>query len=123
MKKTPKQIMNAYRAIQELTLCVLPYKTARAVNRLKKGIQTEFETVLNTEQNMVSKYGGHVVDGTYKFPDGESAEKFHKEYTEWLSQEDDVSLPTADVSRCVDAIKISSAGMDALEGLVDFGED
>ena len=45
---TPNEVLSAYRAIQELSKVVLPYKEARAVMNAKRALSTEFETVLES---------------------------------------------------------------------------
>lgn len=122
MKKSPKQIMEAYKAINELALCVFPYKVTRQVHKLRKKLSEEFETILNTEQAMVRDMGGQLQDRQYHFENLEDAQAFQDRYQEWLNQQDDVDLPQANISKCLDAVKISSTSIEALEGLVDFGE-
>lgn len=120
---TPKQIMEAYKAIHELAACVLPFKTARSVHKLKVRLVEEFDTVLNAEKSMAEKYGGTVKDGRYFFESEEDAAHFHAEYAEFLKQEDSIDLPYVDVSRCLDAVRISPAAIEVLETIVCFGED
>lgn len=119
---TPIKVMAAYKAIHELSVCVLPYKTARQVHKLRTKLTEEFDTVLNAEKTMVEKHGGKVQNGTYDFPSAEAGIAFKKEYDEFLQQEDDIVLPRVDATKCSDAIRISASAIEVLEGLVDFGE-
>lgn len=123
MKITPRRIMQAYRAINELAKCVFPYKTTRGIHNLRKRITEEFDTVLSSERAMVSKHGGVLNGSQYSFETQKAAEDFYNEYEAFLSQEDEISLPVVDISKCLDCVRISSEAIDALEGLVNFGEE
>lgn len=123
MKLTPQRIMAAYKAIHELSNCVFPYRVTRNVHKLKKRISEEFEVVLEHEQALVTEMGGTLQDAQYHFDSVEQAELFNRAYTDFLHQEDEVSLPKVDVSSCLDSVRISSGAIDALQGIVDFGEE
>lgn len=120
---TPGQVMSAYKAVNELANCAFPYSVARQVHALKKKLTDEFNIVLEAEKTLVAKYRGTTSEnGSYHFETVEAATAFHKEYRDFLNQEGDVDLPKADVSRCFDAVVISAASIDALEGIVIFEE-
>lgn len=120
---TPKKIMEAYKAVNELANCVFPYKVTRQVHKLKKKLEDEFEAILDAEKALVSKHGGEFRDGTYKFGSLEVAEAFNREYMAFLEQESEVHLPKVDVSKCLGSVTVSAYAIDALEGIVDFGEE
>lgn len=122
MLMSPSQIMQAYRAIQELSTCVFPYKVTRNLHKLRRRINEEFDTVLVAEQAMVKQYGGTYSDGTYNFTDMVKAKAFHEAYSKWLDQQDDLDLPVVDLSKYPDAIQISEAAIDALECVINFEE-
>lgn len=121
---TPNQIVNAYRYINDLSASVFPYTVTRDIVRLKRRIKDEFDTILSTEQGMVVKYNGLInKDGTYSFPDGEAAMQFAEEYEEFRGQDEDIALPTVDLSKYAASIRISAAAVEALDGLVIFEGD
>lgn len=121
---TPKDVMKAYKAINELANCVFPYKVTRQVHMLKKRLEEEFEIVLSSEKNLVAEHGGKVDStGMYKFANSETAHKFDKAYQDMLNQESDIDLPRVDLSKYQNAIVASAATIDALDGLVLFEEE
>lgn len=122
MQISPKQTLAAYRAINELAHCVFPYTIARKVHTLKRQLTDEFDTILNSEKAMVAKYNGTLSDSKYKFSTENDTRAFHKEYSAFMEQQDDITLITVDVSTCLECVHISSEAIDALEGLVYFGE-
>lgn len=123
MKISPRQTLAAYRAINELTHCVFPYAIARKVHTLKRQLSNEFDTVLCSEKLMVADHKGVLQGSQYTFPTPEDAKAFHEEYSTFMDQQDDITLSTVDVSTCLECIRISPETIDALEGLVYFGEE
>lgn len=120
---TPSQVMNAYRAVNELAKCAFPYAVTRQVHALKKKLTDEFNTVVAAEKALVDKHKGTTTEtGAYHFETVEAATKFHREYQDFLNQEGDVDLPTVDVSRCSDAVILSATSLEDLEGIVIFEE-
>ncbi len=123
MKLTPSKILVVYKFIGEITECPLPYKAARRINKLKKQICNEFETILKAESDLVRSYGGVAAKGSYTFPDQTSADEFRDRYKSFMEEEDDFDIEVVDLSKCIDMINISSNAIDALGGLVYFGEE
>lgn len=120
---TPSQVMNAYKAINELSKCAFPYAVTRRVYALRKKLTDEFNAVVDAEKALVAKYKGTVTEtGVYHFETVEAADKFHKEYQNFLNQESDIELPIVDVSRCSDAVILSATSLESLEGIVIFEE-
>lgn len=120
---TPNQIVKAYRAVNELTNTVLPYKAARGVTSLSRRLQEEFGVVAAMERAMAEKHRGRLEKGTYRFPDNETAHSFSEEYKQAMEQNDDVELPIVDLSKYIDLIRISPGAIEALDGIVIFEED
>lgn len=123
MKIQLKRILSAYGAIHEISKCIFPYQVTRKIHKLKKSLCDEFETILETENNMVQKYGGTVQNGSYHFDDAQSAQDFDTAYQEFIHQEVEINFSKVDVSKYTKSIYISSEAIDALEGLIDFGEE
>lgn len=121
---TPKKIMEAYKAVNELANCIFPYAVTRQICLLKKRLTEEFYIVLKSEKDMVHKYGGEFSeDRTYKFSSHDDAAQFYREYQNFLDQEIYIDLPKVDVSKCQSTLVISAASIAALEGVVTFEED
>ena len=121
---TPKQITAAYRAALELSNIVLPYKEGRAVLNLKKRLAEEADIISACEKNMVKEYGGTVnADGRCNFPDEDTAQKFQAAREAWLEQEDEINLPKVDLSKHTNLIRITPAALEAMDGIVNFGEE
>jgi len=118
---TPNEVLSAYRAIQELSKVVLPYKEARAVMNAKRALSTEFETVLAMETAMSDEFGvKRRRNGQFDFPDNETAENFLQKYEAAMEERTAVKLPLVDLSKYTDAIRLSAASVEALEGIVNF---
>lgn len=120
---TPKQILSAYKAISELTGCVLPYKVSRSIHKLATRLEEEYKTILKTEQNMAAQYDGVATSNGYEFKDSDIAKQFYIQYNEFMAQEDDIELPNIDLSEYTDILKISAIAIEALKDIVYFGED
>ena len=57
---TPKQIIQAYTAMEELVGIALPYHTTRQLAALRKCLGEEFHIVSETETNLRKKHGGEI---------------------------------------------------------------
>lgn len=121
---TGTQIVDAYRAVRELSDTVLPYKAARGITRLKKRLDEEFATIISMEQALIKKYGGKCCEhGRYDFASTEDAQAFSEELNAAMSQDDDMNLPQVDLSAYSGLIRVSAGAIEALDGLVIFDGD
>ena len=123
---TPNEVVAAYRAILELSKAVLPYKTARQVAVLNRALRAEHDTVVAAERALADKYGGAVSPaGSVDFPNADSAEAFNRERARFMEQDADIQLPTVDLSKHTNLIRLSPESICALDGIVEFekGED
>lgn len=120
---TPNQIKNAYRAIQELSGVVFPYRVSRGISALKKRLGEELETVDGMEKALIEKYGGKVEHNGSVTISGTDAQAFADEYNALMAQDDEsIKLPAVDVSAFADTLRISPGAVEALEGIVIFEE-
>lgn len=120
---TPNQIKNAYRAIQELSGVVFPYRVARGIAALKKRLLEEVEAVAAMESALVEKYGGKIDRTGNAKVSGENAQAFVDEYNAMMEQNDEsIQLPVVDVSAFADTLRISPDAVGWLEGIVLFEE-
>lgn len=121
---TPNQIKDAYKAVQELSSVVFPFRVSRGVTALKKRLGEELDTVAGMEKALVDKYGGTVAKNGSITIAGEDAKAFADEYNALMAQDDDsIKLPVVDVSAFADMIRISPGAVEALEGLVIFEKE
>ena len=120
---TPNQIKNAYRAIQELSGVVFPYRVARGIAALKKRLSEELEAVAAMESALVEKYGGNIDRSGSGKISGKEAQAFADEYNAMMAQDDEsIHLPVVDVSKFADTLRISPDAVGWLEGMVIFEE-
>ena len=121
---TPNEIKNAYRAIQELSGVVFPYRVSRGISALKKRLGEELDTVAGMEKALVEKYGGKVDCSGSITLNREDAQAFSEEYNALMSQNDEsIKLPAVDVSAFADTLRISPSAVEALEGIVIFDKE
>ena len=121
---TPNEIKNAYRAIQELSGVIFPYRVSRGISTLRKRLGEELDTVAGMEKALVEKYGGKVDRNGSITLSGEHAQAFSEEYNALMSQDDEsIKLPAVDVSAFADTLRISPGAVDALEGIVIFDKE
>ena len=121
---TPNEIKNAYRAVQELSGVVFPYRVSRGISALKKRLGEELDTVAGMEKALVEKYGGKVDRNGSITLSGENAQAFSEEYNAIMAQDDEsIKLPAVDVSAFADTLRISPGAVDALEGIVIFEKE
>ena len=102
---------------------VLPFKTARAVARLRKRLKVEFSTVVEMEKVIVDSCGGQTCENGYKFPGPEQTQAFQEGHRKMMEQEDEISLPVVDLSAYADQLRITPAAIEALEGIVIFEKE
>ena len=119
---TPNQIVSAHEAIRELSRVVLPYKTARQVARLKRRIDEEFEVISSMEKAIVEEFGGSIKGVHREFPDESTAAAFDEKMNTYWNEDAEIKLPTVDLSKYAENIRISPATIDALDGLVKWEE-
>lgn len=118
------EVIDAYRAVAELSRCVLPYKAARRVAMLKKALQAEFDVIAAQESALTEQYGGEKDgSGTIRFADAEKGAEFAAQWGKYLKEETEAVFPGVDISKYADQLRISPDAICALEGLVDFGEE
>ena len=121
---TPNEIKNAYRAVQELSGVVFPYRVSRGISALKKRLGEELDTVAGMEKALVEKYGGKVDRNGSITLSGENAQAVSEEYNAIMAQDDEsIKLPAVDVSAFADTLRISPGAVDALEGIVIFEKE
>ena len=117
---TPKQIIQARNAIQELSAIVLPYKAAREAAALKRRLEKEFETIVSMERALIAELGGKPERGGIQFPDDGAAAEYAERWEAILNEEAPARFPSVDLSPYMNMIRISPGAVDALEELVVF---
>lgn len=120
---TPVKVLSAHRAIKEISGMTFPYKTARAVAFLKRRLQEEAEVVSNAERSLVEHYEGKVKGNRVNFPDEEKAIEFQNHYDSFMKEDTEINLPTVDLSKYTDMMKLSPDTIEALDGIVIFEKE
>lgn len=111
---TPNKIVNAYRAVRELSGAILPYRAARGVFALQKRLAEEFEAIAEIERKIVTEHGGKADEnGKYTFPDVDKMKAFRDRYNAMMEEQADVEFPVVDLSECTDALHLSPASIAA----------
>ena len=119
---TPIEITEAYKAVRELSGCILPYRVTRELHHLKKRLTEEFEVIFESERSLVTKYGGKPTKQGAHFEHPEDFEYFKDAYEAFMHQDAEVELPKVNLAAYADTLNISANAIDALEGLVIFEE-
>lgn len=121
---TPKQIIQAYTAMEELVGIALPYHTTRQLAALRKCLGEEFHIVSETETNLRKKHGGEITqDKRYRFASAEERQAFSDEWESFLDENDTIQLPSVDLSNFVDNLQISVEALTALEDIIQFEKE
>lgn len=122
---TPTQIIAAHKAVLELCKTVLPFSAARQLARLKKQLDEEVNTIHDGEVAIVEKHGGKINQlGDCDFPSPENATSFVEERQEYFKQDDEtIQLPVVDLSKYTSVIRLTAESVEALDGIVNFGEN
>lgn len=121
----PKQIIQAYTAIEELTGIILPYHITRQLAGLKRSLGEEFHVISEMETSLRKKHGGVITsDNRYRFTSAEERQAFSDEWENFLNEEDDtIQLPPIDLSNFVDKLQISVDALTALENIIQFEKE
>ncbi len=117
---TPKRIVEAYQAVEQLSRNDFPYCISREIAALRNRLREEFETVADMEEALVEKHQGKPAGSGIRFKDAKALQAYQAEHGEKMGQTAEIDLPTVDLSSFVDTIQISANGLEALEGIVRF---
>ena len=123
------KIVNSMSALQGMTQMRLPYAKARDIYKMYKKFEEEYNFFIQEEIKLVNEFGekdeqGKPIvykNGTVKFSDIESKNKYEAKLTELGAQESDIQvkpigLKEADIGEQV----ISPETMCKLEGIISF---
>ena len=123
------KIVHSMSALQGMTQMRLPYAKARDIYKMYKKFEEEYNFFIQEEIKLVNEFGekdeqGKPIvykNGTVKFSDIESKNKYEAKLTELGAQESDIQvkpivLKEADIGEQV----ISPETMGKLEGIISF---
>ena len=123
------KIVNSMSALQGMPQMRLPYAKARDIYKMYKKFEEEYNFFIQEEIKLVNEFGekdeqGKPIvykNGTVKFSDIESKNKYEAKLTELGAQESDIQvkpivLKEADIGEQV----ISPETMGKLEGIISF---
>ncbi len=117
---TPKRIVEAYKAAEQLSRNDFPYRVSREIAALRNRLREEFETVADMEEALVEKYQGKPAGNGIRFKDAGALQAYQAERGEKMGQTAEIDLPAVDISAFADTLQISANGLEALEGIVRF---
>lgn len=118
-----KRIISATQAISSLATVPLAYRYARQINRLKRWLDEECESITNAQIALVRKHHGTVhSDGAITFETLEDRKSFIGETDRQFQESIDYDVPVCDLRDGCDSadLRISAIALDALDGMVIF---
>ena len=119
---TPERIVKIYDALAELAGVRFPYKVARQLAVLNRRVNEETAIISTMERDLVKQYGGTVSKlGALRFDSNEAREAFAAAHAAIMQEEnEEVSLPTVDLSKYTSMLTLSPSALDSLEGIIIF---
>lgn len=119
---TPERIVKIYDALDELAGVRFPYKVARQLAVLNRRVNEETAIISTMERDLVKQFGGTVSKlGALRFDSNEAREAFAAAHAAIMQEEnEEVSLPTVDLSKYTSMLTLSPSALDALEGIIIF---
>ncbi len=117
---TPKRIVEAYQAVEQLSRNDFPYRVSREIAALRTRLREEFEIVAEMEDTLIEKHQGKPAGNGIRFKDAGTLQAYQAEHGEKMGQTAEIDLPAVDLSAFADTIQISANGLEALEGIVLF---
>ena len=108
--------------LSELDRLPFPYKTARRLAALNRQIREEIAVINKMALARGEKCGGKVARAYHvTFTDKGAGAAFAEARAELMDEDnDDITLPTVDLSKYVDVIELTPRAAEALEGVIIF---
>jgi len=124
MKLKQREVISAYKAVQELAGVRFPYKTAREVAALRRRLREEYETAAEREAKLAVEIGVETVEtGQFRTNDPAKAADFRKQSEAQMEEEAEIDLPAVDLSAFSEMLRVSPDCLEALEGIVVFEKE
>ena len=117
------KIVDAFKALNKLSACPLPIKTAYAVHKLRMALRPVWEFQCEEEGKAIERLRPIAdADGNLTFATMEGKKEFLRVQHELSEQEQEIDFQPVTVG-LLDGITLSANDIDALDGFVTFGED
>lgn len=121
MKMRQRDVITAYRAVQELTEARFPYSKAREVSALRKRLREEYETAAERELALAGEMGIEQTEaGRFRTKDPARAAEFRRRHEAQMEEAAEIGLPVVDLSEFAEMLRVSPGCLEALEGIVIF---
>lgn len=114
------QVINAYKALTNLSNQVLPIRISYAIHKLRKSLSTAWDFQVEREKYILEKYGAHFENGMIIFSDPNVVKDFEMEFNELNQMESDFKLDSPIIIPMAEGIAITPNDIDALDGFVIF---
>lgn len=120
---TQKKVIDAYKALQRLSVQPMPIKIAYALHKMRKALNPAMDFQVEQERALLNELQPELIDNgaRYKFKTLEDAEQWVARTNELGEMETDIEIQPVEVIM-TDDISISPDDIDALAGFVEFKE-
>lgn len=124
MRMKQRDVIAAWRAMEELAGVRLPYRTAREAANLRRRLREEYETAAEREMALAAELGVEILEaGRFRTRDPEKEAAFRREVERQMNEEAEIGLPALDLSGFADTLRVSPECLEALEGIVIFEKE
>lgn len=114
------KIINAYKALNNLSSCPLPIKTAYSLHKLRAALKSVWEFQCEEEGKMIERLNPTVDDnGDLVFKNLDDKQEFLRIQKELAEQEQEINYQPVTVG-LLDGITLSANDIDMLDGFVMF---
>lgn len=116
------KIVDAFKALNKLSACPLPIKTAYAVHKLRMALRPVWEFQCEEEGKAIERLRPAVsADGGLTFANMEGKQAFLRVQSDLAEQEHEIDFQPVTIG-LLDGITLSANDIDALDGFVTFEE-
>lgn len=117
------KIIDAYKALNKLSACPLPIKTAYALHKLRASLKSVWDFQCEEEEKLIDRLGPSVADnGDLVFKNWGDKQEFLRVQKELAEQEQEIDYQPVTVG-FLDSITLSANDIDMLDGFVKFEEE
>lgn len=116
------KIIDAYKALNKLSACSLPIKTAYALHKLRANLKSVWDFQCEEEGKLIERLQPIAdADGNLTFATMEGKKEFLRVQHELSEQEQEIDFQPVTVG-LLDGITLSANDIDMLDGFVTFEE-
>lgn len=117
------KIIDAYKALNKLSSCPLPIKTAYAIHRLRTALKPAWDFQCEEEGKLIDRLHPTVTaEGNLTFANIEKKQEFLRVQNELAEQEQEIDFRPVKVG-LLDGIALSANDIETLDGFITFEEE